>query len=351
MFLGLIAGYIVAFGLMKLGVSEGFSCFMFWPTCLGVWFWSATCSPWAKEREKRVREENLKRWQREQEDKQRIESEKRERDRREAERREQQLTARREREEKLRAAEWARKMREEREAEAKRREERFLRYLFSMLAKLAKADGHVDASEVKVAEKVFDRFDFAARRRKFCTGVFNESKDNSRSIYWYAEQFGEQVDDESVCTFVYELLWDVACADGWLHPAEKEILRIICPKLHIPEAYYHINYRRRFGTFREGEKNADGKQEGGQTGAKSRREWCRPYVSGRSTILEAYEILECDSAVTIDELKASFHKVAKRYHPDLLRSNGVPEEMIKAATEKMAQINAAWEDIRRARGI
>ena len=237
------------------------------------------------------------------------------------------------------------------QAEAKRREERFLRYLFSMLAKLAKADGHVDASEVKVAEKVFDRFDFAARRRKFCTGVFNEAKDNSRSIYWYAEQFGEQVDDESVCTFVYELLWDVACADGWLHPAEKEILRIICPKLHIPEAYYHINYRRRFGTFREGEKNADGKQEGGQTGAKSRREWRRPYVSGRSTILEAYEILECDSSATNDELKASFHKVAKRYHPDLLRSNGVPEEMIKAATEKMAQINAAWEDIRRARGI
>ena len=200
-------------------------------------------------------------------------------------------------------------------------------------------------------EKVFDRFDFAARRRKFCTGVFNEAKDNSRSIYWYAEQFGEQVDDESVCTFVYELLWDVACADGWLHPTEKEILRIICSKLRIPEAYYHINYRRRFGTFREGEKNADGKQEGGQTGAKSRREWRRPYVSGRSTILEAYEILECDSSATNDELKASFHKVAKRYHPDLLRSNGVPEEMIKAATEKMAQINAAWEDIRRARGI
>lgn len=239
----------------------------------------------------------------------------------------------------------------EREAKAKQREERFLRYLFSMLAKLAKADGHVDASEVKVAEKVFDRFDFAARRRKFCTGVFNEAKDNSRSIYWYAEQFGEQVDDESVCTFVYELLWDVACADGWLHPAEKEILRIICSKLRIPEAYYHINYRRRFGTFREGEKNADGKQEGGQTGAKSRREWRRPYVSGRSTILEAYEILECDSSATIGELKASFHKVAKRYHPDLLRSNGVPEEMIKAATEKMAQINAAWEDIRRVRGI
>ena len=39
------------------------------------------------------------------------------------------------------------------------------------------------------------------------------------------------------------------------------------------------------------------------------------------------------------------------YHPDMLRNNGVPEEMIAAATETMAQINAAWADLRRVRGI
>lgn len=301
-----------------------------------------------------MREENVKRWQREQDEK--------EWERRQRERGRQQRE--RERQENLKPhvdalkkkfgktpqdEEWdllMGRVREgadaerarEREAKAKQREERFLRYLFSMLAKLAKADGHVDASEVKVAEKVFDRFDFAARRRKFCTGIFNEAKDNSRSIYWYAEQFGEQVDDESVFAFVYELLWDVACADGWLHPAEKEILRIICSNLRIPEAYYHINYRRRLGTFREGDKKDADKQSGERAGAQRRRDRRRPYVSGRSTILEAYEILECDQSATNDDLKASFHKVAKRYHPDLLRSNGVPEEMIKRRQRKWRRL-------------
>lgn len=236
-------------------------------------------------------------------------------------------------------------------AEKNRREERFLRYLFSMLAKLAKADGQVDASEVKMAEKVFDRFDFAARRRKFCTGIFNEAKDNSRSIYWYAEQFGSQVEDAAVCNFVYELLWDVACADGWFHPAEKEILQTICTYLRIPESYYRINYRRRLGTFTEGDKKDDRRKAGSSERTRRHRDWSKPYVSGRSSILEAYEILECEQSATNDVLKSAYRKVAKRYHPDMLRANGVPEEMIAEATERMSQVNAAWEDIRRSRGI
>jgi DnaJ like chaperone protein len=38
-------------------------------------------------------------------------------------------------------------------------------------------------------------------------------------------------------------------------------------------------------------------------------------------------------------------------HPDTLASRGVPEEFVKRATEKVAQINAAWDKIKRARGL
>ena len=74
-------------------------------------------------------------------------------------------------------------------------------------------------------------------------------------------------------------------------------------------------------------------------------------MSGRSSILEAYEILESESTATAEELKSAYRKMAKRYHPDLLRANGVPEEMIAEATARMVQVNAAWDDIRRSRGI
>ena len=233
--------------------------------------------------------------------------------------------------------------------EAKKREEIFLRYLFSMLAKMAKADGYVDEQEVNMAERVFDRFEFASRRRPFCSVVFNEAKDNNISIYWYAEQFANQTSDVEVCIYIYDLLWDIACADGWLHPAEKDILQNICDFLHVPKTYYDINYCRRRANFVEGDKRTARRGTKGTSTQQGERNG--PYVSGKSSILEAYALLESESTATLEELKSAYRRLAKRYHPDLLRANGVPEEMIVAATEQMAQVNAAWEDIRRIRGF
>ncbi len=231
--------------------------------------------------------------------------------------------------------------------ETRKREELFLRYLFSMLAKMAKADGHIDAQEVKTAEKVFAQFEFASQRRQFCSDVFNLAKDDPMTIYWYAEQFSRLVTDTEVCVFVYELLWDIACADGWLHPAEKSMLRNLCRFLGIRDTLYDISYYRRTGSYIEGDKDAI--KEASPKGTKHKLH--SPYVSGKSSILDAYVILECEPMVTDEELKAAYRRMAKRYHPDLLRANGVPEEMITMATEEMAQVNAAWEDIRRVRGI
>ena len=228
-------------------------------------------------------------------------------------------------------------------------EEQFLWYLFSMLAKLAKADGHVSEREVRTAEKVFDCFDFAARRRKFCARVFNEAKDSSRSIFSYARLFRRNIDDEATRLFVYELLWDVACSDGYLHPEEKRILREICQHLGIEESYFSINYRRRMATFTEqGESREESSR---RSSRRSERTYERAYQSGSSSILEAYAILGCEPNASAVELKSAYRAAAMKYHPDRLRQNGVPEEMIAKATDKMAQLNAAWDDIRKSRGI
>jgi DnaJ like chaperone protein len=50
-------------------------------------------------------------------------------------------------------------------------------------------------------------------------------------------------------------------------------------------------------------------------------------------------------------LRRAYRAQAKKHHPDLLRAQGLPEEMITRATEQMARINNAWEEIKRARGI
>lgn len=231
---------------------------------------------------------------------------------------------------------------------AEQKTERFLRYLFSMLAKMAKADGRVVEKEVKMAEKVFDRFDFAARHRDFCVKVFNSAKDNNRGILWYARMFRLLADDNQ-CMVVYELLWDVACADGILHSRQKKLLQEICPLLLYAESYFSINYRRRKSSFRErvGYEKAPPPPPKDKAQSANRR----PYKSGVSPIAEAYALLGCKPEASNEELKAAYRAAVRMCHPDKIRQNNSSEDTIRRATENMAEINTAWDDIKNVRGI
>ena len=87
-------------------------------------------------------------------------------------------------------------------------------------------------------------------------------------------------------------------------------------------------------------------------------EQCRRRLNSRQSSRRSYsyepspyEILGCDGNATDDELRRAYRAQAKKHHPDRLRAQGLPEEMVARATEQMARINNAWEEIKRARGI
>lgn len=63
----------------------------------------------------------------------------------------------------------------------------------------------------------------------------------------------------------------------------------------------------------------------------------------------AYKILEIDKSATDDDVKKAYRKMAKKYHPDKLR--GLGEEHLKGAKEKFQSIQAAYETIKKERGI
>ena len=110
----------------------------------------------------------------------------------------------------------------------RQREDMFLRRLMGMLAKMAKADGKVDAWETH-AEGAFAWFPRAAARRKFCVCVFNESKKSRISLYRQAWEFSNEWGaSSSDCLAVYELLWDIACSTGFLKPVHKSIPLAFC---------------------------------------------------------------------------------------------------------------------------
>ena len=241
----------------------------------------------------------------------------------------------------------------------KRREDMFLRRLFGVLAKMAKADGKIDAWEVHAAEGAFARFDRAAMRRKFCVGVFNSAKGGRTSIDKLAAEFASKWASQEDCLALYELLWDIACAKGILVPSQKNVLRRICTSLNLPDRYYDIFYRRRSQTFREVDeerskrgnsrrKSAHGGKPGGGEKQERRSE---PPPRQKTPLEEAYELLGCSGTDSNEVLRKAYRAAAKKHHPDMLRARGCTEAQARKATEMMSRINSAWERIKSARGM
>ena len=50
------------------------------------------------------------------------------------------------------------------------------------------------------------------------------------------------------------------------------------------------------------------------------------------------------------DLKKAYRKLMSEYHPDKLMAKGLPDAMVKVATEKTQQIKAAYEQICSAKG-
>ncbi len=49
------------------------------------------------------------------------------------------------------------------------------------------------------------------------------------------------------------------------------------------------------------------------------------------------------------EVKRAYHTLMKDYHPDVLESKGLPEEMLKFATQRTQEFSRAYGLIRQAR--
>jgi len=222
-----------------------------------------------------------------------------------------------------------------------RRTQIFCASAAAMLAKLAKVDGCVTKREIDSVEQAFARLGFGARARTYAIGVFRKAKDDRHTIYEYAAEFAAVVQSCELRELFYELLWDLACADGFVRAEELEILRRIIPTLGIRTQLYMLFYRQRL--------QGAGGTRGGRGNGAHRKKPASPPPS--DPLDEAYATLGIGASCSDDEAKKAYRELAKKNHPDALRAQGLPDAMVAKANEKMGRINAAWTLIREKRGI
>ncbi len=210
----------------------------------------------------------------------------------------------------------------------------FFTATFSVMGHIAKADGKVTRDEIRMAEAVMTQMGLTADVRDSAKKLFNEGKSADFPLDEVLDQFRKEVHRRSTLIQMFlEIQLQAAYADGVLHEAEERVLLHICQKLGVAPA----QLRRLEEMLKAG------------FGQHSQRGAGRS--SSAMTVTDAYKIMGVDKGISDADLKKAYRRLMSQHHPDKLVAKGLPEEMIKDATEKTQQIKEAYEKIKESRGL
>ena len=176
-------------------------------------------------------------------------------------------------------------------------------------AKLAKADGQVTTDEIKAFREKFKiPPDFQSDVGK----IFNEAKKSTDDFHQYAQQLGMLFRGKpQVLEQIINLLFFIAEADG---------------EISNPEINFIENCAKYFGLNRV------------------------QYESIQSIWLDKqsnpYKILGVSKEASDSEIRNTWIKLNKELHPDQLRSQGVPQELIIKSEDRLSVINQAYDKIK-----
>ena len=169
----------------------------------------------------------------------------------------------------------------------------FFAALFACLAKIAKADGRVDEAEIKKIEEIISsKLNLNKEHRQFAIKIFQKAKDDNVSFEAYATNLYQvlSLSPNSLLVF-YEMLFELALADGILHPNEDKLLKQIPRIFRFDENVYKSLY----------EKFVDKTKD-------------------------YFKTLGVNEKATFKEIKKAYLKKRKEFHPCLLYTSPSPRD-------------------------
>jgi DnaJ like chaperone protein len=186
-------------------------------------------------------------------------------------------------------------------------------------AKLAKCDGPVKRAEIDAFRGCFRIPQEAVRD---IGRMFDHARDSDEDPVAHARELGQAfADNRILLEDVLGALFTIARADPPLKRGEDQFLRNIWHAFDLDEAAW----------------------------ARARNN--QPRGISSQDLEDPYEILGVSRDMADDAIRATWRQLMRDNHPDSLASHGVPEGLVASATAKVARINAAWDRIKRERGM
>lgn len=195
----------------------------------------------------------------------------------------------------------------------------------ALVAKVAKADGKIDALEAQLIGIMFDDisqvFPEPAKTKDILKEIFNENKLDLSNTAQVAQKLGvstrrDKARQQQFMGFLIQL----AFIDGECSSSEEDILSVIAQALEFdPDTYHKI-----FDQFEKMMQN----------------------IQPKANINDSYALLGVNKNDDISVVKKAYRKLVRQYHPDIIKSQGKSEAYMQEATAKTQEINQAYEMIK-----
>ena len=186
-------------------------------------------------------------------------------------------------------------------------------------AKLAKCDGPVLRAEIDAFKRLFR---IPPENMKDVAELFDRARESPEGFEPFADRLGEAFADNRVLLEdVLGALFQIARADAPLTRGEVRFLQRV-------QIGFGLDAR-------AWERARDGRGPPGHGDAG----------------FDPYAVLGLPANATDEEVRAAWKRLMRENHPDALAARGVPQEFIARATKKVAEINAAWDRIKRDRRL
>ena len=171
----------------------------------------------------------------------------------------------------------------------------------ALTAKVAKADGRVDALEAQLVGMMFDDiskvFPEPTKTRQILKDIFNEEKLRSDNTEQIALAFAQALKRKKAQQIQFMgFLIQLAFVDGEVSDSEDKVLQTIAEALEFdPKIYHEI-----FDKFESMMQN----------------------VQPKATLEDAYALLGVSASDDMNTIKNVYRKLVRKYHPDIIMSQG-----------------------------
>ena len=204
----------------------------------------------------------------------------------------------------------------------------FFETTFLLLGHMAKADGRISQQEIDHTEVLFGQMGLDTEQRQRAIELFRQGAapgfDPDVAVSAFLDACGNQKQMQQTLLL---FLTSLALSDHQLHESERAVL-------HRVAGMFGINPVQVDQLLRMAQAQGHFHGQGGFGAQPGTR------------LDDAYAALGVSESVSDKDLKKAYRRLMSENHPDKLIAQGVPADMVKLATEKSQEIQAAYEMVR-----